>query len=69
METLMVAPLVMVTSMMMSPFPSTPIWVVDWISAQSVHSSQLLLPPHSLGIVSSGVGMIGVSSWSESSLA
>ena len=33
METLMVAPLVMVTLMMMSTFPSTPIWSVELILA------------------------------------
>jgi hypothetical protein len=34
METLMVAPLVMVTLMMMSPFLSKLVWVVDLILAQ-----------------------------------
>ena len=33
METLMVAPLVMVILMMMPPFPSTPVWSVDLILA------------------------------------
>jgi len=68
METLMVAPLLMVTQMVMLPFPSKHAWSVDLILAYHVHSSQLLFV-HSLGVDSSGVGMIDVASWSGSSLA
>ena len=69
METLMVAPLVMVT-LMMPPFPSTLAWFVDLILVKLIHPSQLLLLlPHSWGVDSSGVGMFSVFSWSGSSLA
>ena len=71
MQTLMVAPLVI---MMMSPCPSTPAWPVGLTQAMQVPFSQILqvvhLPPiHSTGVGSLDIGMIDVSSWSCSSLA
>ena len=68
-ETLMVAPLVI---MVMSPSPSTDAWSVGLTQAVQVPFSQILqvihLPPiHSIGVGSLDVGMIDVSSWSDSS--
>ena len=65
METLMIAPLVTLVTMLHSP--STPAWSMDLTLAEQVHLLQLLpvpyLPPiHSLEIDSSGVVMIDVSS-------
>ena len=71
METLMVAPLVI---LMMSPSPSTPTWPVGLTQAVQVPFSQILqvvhLPPiHSTGVGSLDVKMIDVPSWSGSSSA
>ena len=65
METLMIAPLVTLVTML--PSPSTPSWSVDLTLAERVHLLQLLqvpyLPPiHSLEIDSSRFKMIDVSS-------
>ena len=71
METLMVAPLVTVTLMMMPPSLSTPAWSMDLILAELVeytYPSQLLLLV-SWGVDCSSIEMLGVSSWSGSSLA
>ena len=71
METLMVAPLVI---LMMSPSPSRPAWPVGLTQAVQVPFSQILqvvhFPPiHSIGVGSLDVGMIDVSSQSSSSSA
>ena len=65
METLMIAPLVTLVTML--PSPSTPARSMDFTLAKRVHLLQLLqvpyLPPiHSLEIDSSGFRMIDVSS-------
>jgi hypothetical protein len=52
----MVAPLVMVT-LMMSPFSSTPAWSMDMTLTELVHLSHTI---HSWGVDSFGVGMINV---------
>ena len=71
METLMVAPLVI---LMMSPSPSTPAWLMGLTQVVQVPFSQILqvvhLPPiHSIGVGSLDVGMIDISSQSGSSSA
>ena len=71
METLKVAPLVI---LMMSPSPSTPAWPVGLTQVVQVLFSQILqvvhLPPiHSTGVGSLNIGMIDVSSQSGSSSA
>ena len=70
----MVAPLVMVTLMMMPPFLSRLAWSVDLTLVERVHLLHLLqvpyIPPNfSLGIDSFGFRMIDVSSWSGTSWA
>ena len=72
METLMIAPLVTLVTML--PSPSTPARSMDLTLAEWVHLLQLLqvpyLPPiHSLEIDSFGFEMIDVSSWSGTSFA